>query len=466
MKQLLFSLFIFGCSVTINAQDVIPHVKGKVKISVEEGTFECDFTLSNLPKIDDYLIRLNAGMNLLHFRSLQPHDFLVGYEVSKHDSLSSGESIAYYFPDNTGKGKFLPNELQIRYVGKYPIANDTLENYSRYDWRGNIAFNGQTLRADGLQSAWYPYIYDAEKEIEYQKMTYDVEFECLDCTAMYVNGNVPVKGQKEVFKSEIPNEMALFFGKYDFYNDGKMIVLNPTFSEENIADFAGMIDQFETYYEGKTGITYSKPPVFVNTTPTTKHNAWLFVAYPTIYGIGWGDMGLGGLFNDLEERERFKQYIAHELGHYYFGTYKVFNASLGDMMSEGFAEYLSLKVVEDLQTKELYDQKVAEKMEYLDKLKIKPISKVHSITDIRNREILVYVYAPMLFLAIEKEIGKEKMWKWINTILVTKVDYTDYDFLLSTLKETLQDDQQLKLIEERYFSSRKCVENVVKRLEE
>jgi len=464
MKQLLFSLFILGNSVAINAQETLPHIKGTVKISVEQGTFECDFTLSNLPKIDDYLIRLNAGMNLLHFRSLQPHDFVVGYDVSKHDSLSSGESIAYYFPDNTGKGKFLPQELQIRYVGKYPIANDTLENYSRFDWRGNIAFNGSTLRADGLQSAWYPYLYDAEKEIEYQEMTYDVAIECLDCSSIYVNGKPPVKGQSAHLISDTPYELALFCGKYGFYNDGKVIVLNPTFSEENIADFAGMISEFEHYYEEKIGITYSEPPVFVNTTPTSKYHAWLFVAYPTIYGIGWGDNGLGGLFNDREERERFKQYIAHELGHYYFGTYKVFNATLGDMMSEGFAEYLSLKLVEDLQSKELYDEKVSEKIEYLDKFKTRPISKMNSISDIQNREIFVYVYAPMLFIAIEKEVGEEKMWKWINTILETKTDFTNYDFLEKTLREALQDEKQTQFIIDRYFSTQKSTQNVVKRV--
>lgn len=49
-----------------------------------------------------------------------------GFNKSEKDSTSTGESIAYYFSDNTGKGKFLPKELQFRYVGKFPVATDTI----------------------------------------------------------------------------------------------------------------------------------------------------------------------------------------------------------------------------------------------------------------------------------------------------------------------------------------------------
>ncbi len=446
------------------AQENAPHIKGKVKISIEEGTFECDFTLSNLPHIKDYLVRLNAGMNLLHFRSMKPNDFVLDYEISKYDSTSSGESHPYYFPDNTGKGKFLPRELRVRYTGKYPLATDTLENYSRHDWRGNIAFNGFSVRADGFQSAWYPYIYDAEKDVSYEEMTYDIEIECPDCATIYMNGNQPVKAQKTVLKSEEPYELALFCGKFDFVRNEKLILLNPTFSAENVADFSQMIGQFEQYYEKKIGIKFSEPPVFVNTTPTSKYNGWLFVAYPTIMGIGWGDFGLGGLFNNKADRDGFKQYFAHELGHYYFGTYKVFNSELGDMLSEGFAEYLSLKLVEDLQGKELYDKKIKEKMEYLDGYKTLPISKIKSITEIENREMFVYIYAPMMFVAIEKEIGKEKMWKWIKNILETKSEFSNYDFILETLRKTIQDEKKAQLIISNYFSAENSVENAVNRV--
>jgi hypothetical protein len=152
------------------AQENTPTLKGKVKISILEGTFECDLTIANIPKIQDYVIRLNSGMNLLHIKSKKPNEFVLGYRKSDKDSTSTGESSAYYFADNTGKGKFLPQELQFRYVGKFPVANDTIQNYTRQDWKGNIAFNGLSVRTDGRQSAWYPYLYDAKKDVSYEEM--------------------------------------------------------------------------------------------------------------------------------------------------------------------------------------------------------------------------------------------------------------------------------------------------------
>jgi hypothetical protein len=81
-------------------------------------------------------------------------------------------------------------------------------------------------------------------------------------------------------------------------------------------------------------IKFTEPPIFINTTPTAPKYGWLFVSYPTIMGIGYGNDGIGALFD--KKKDWYKQYIAHELGHYYFGTYKVLNSELGDMMSEGF----------------------------------------------------------------------------------------------------------------------------------
>lgn len=49
----------------LKAQDSIPLLTGTVNISIKEGTFDCDLTLSNIPRIQDYFIRINSGMNIL-----------------------------------------------------------------------------------------------------------------------------------------------------------------------------------------------------------------------------------------------------------------------------------------------------------------------------------------------------------------------------------------------------------------
>jgi len=466
MKQVFyfFTLFFFlSFSISVLAQENVPHLKGKVNISITKGTFDCDLTMSNIPQIQDYVIRLNSGMNLLNIRSRKPNDFVIYFEKSRQDSTAD-ESLAYYFPDNTGKGKFLPEEIQFRYVGKFPIANDTIENYSREDWKGNIAFNGYSVRTDGSQSAWYPYLYDIKNDISYYQVIYDIDFTCEDCSTIYINGSMPLNSTHAEFKSSVPYQLALFCGKFNFEDNGNIIILNPQFTKEQIQQFSKLIYSFKKYYEQKFDIQFNQSPVFVNTTPTSINNAWLFVSYPTIMTIGWGENGLGALFAKGETPEWFKQLIAHELGHYYFSTYKVFNSVLGDMMSEGFTEYMSLKLTEDLLGTELYNKKLADKFNQLDNYKPVPFAQVNSKANIENREIYVYYYAPVIFLAIEKEIGKDKMWNWLKTILGTKAEFTNYEFLISTLKNTLKDNEKFNMIEMTYFKNENSVENALNKL--
>ncbi|MCC9044577.1 hypothetical protein LNQ81_18060 [Myroides sp. M-43] len=191
----------------------------------------------------------------------------------------------------------------------------------------------------------------------------------------------------------------------------------------------------------------------------------MFVSYPSIYTIGWGDKGLKSLFNP-KIQNWYRPFIAHELGHYYFGTYKVFNSELGDMMSEGFAEYLSWQLTKDVLGKEIYNGIVSKKITALDKFKEKiiPFSKIKSQQEYLNRELYVYYYAPLLFEAIQKEIGDKQMWNWLRMILMTETDFTNYTFLCSTLKETLKDDKKFEEIKEKYFEGENSIKNAVNRI--
>lgn len=352
--------------------------------------------------------------------------------------------------------------MQFKYVGKFPVVTDTIVNYSRADWRGNIAFNEYSLRAEGVQGAWYPYLYDAKNDVTYEQMNYNLEIECVDCSTLYLNGNDPIHAQKATFLSEKPYELSLFCGNYEYINDGNLLLLNPTFAQDDIIDFSKLVGQYKNYYEEKLKIKFSEPPVFVNTTPTSPRFGWLFVSYPTIMGIGYGNLGLGALFD--KKQNWYEQLIAHELGHYYFGTYKVFNSELGGMLSEGFAEYLSLKLVEELKGKKSYNELLEEKFEILKTFNTLPISEINTIRDIEDRERFVYNYAPLMFIAVEQEIGSKKMWEWIVNILNTKTDYTNYDFLLSTLQTTLNDEKAVLKIVNKYFSSEQSMGNILSQI--
>ena len=65
ISKLLIVLFIANIQILI-AQ--IPHLTGEVKISILNGTIEGDLEYSNLPKLKNYSIWLNTGLNLRYFR--------------------------------------------------------------------------------------------------------------------------------------------------------------------------------------------------------------------------------------------------------------------------------------------------------------------------------------------------------------------------------------------------------------
>ncbi len=464
MKQNLIIpvLLAFLLLTNIYAQKKIPVLTGKVKISISEGTFECDLTLSDIPRIKDYFIRLNSGMNILHIRSKKPDDFLINYSKSCKDSLSTGESNAYYFGENSGKGKFLPESIEFKYVGKYPVVKDTIDNYCRKDWKGNIAFNQYSVRSDGLQSAWYPVLYDVTNDKVYEKVKYDIELICPDCSVLYVNGSAPVKSHSYNFKSDTPQELALFCGNYNFSKYKDTFFLNSGLTEAQIQNFGKLIESYKSFYAQNLKIPFDQSVCFIQTTPVSKNDAWMFVSYPTIMSIGWHN----GLKSIVEPKYQnlFRPFIAHELGHYYFGNYKIFNSPLGDMMKEGFAEYMSMILTRNLIGEDVYEKKLNRKIKILGNFNAKPFSKIKTDSEYNNRELYVYNFAPIIFLAIEKEIGEKTMWKWLNAILTTPTNFTDYDFLISTLRQTLNDDKKFNHLKTNFFESNKSLENAIDKL--
>ncbi len=464
MKQNLLILLLLTIPlINVSAQERTPILTGKVDISITEGTFECDLTLNNIPHIEDYFIRLNSGMNILHMRSKKPYNFLIYFRKSCNDSLSTGESNAYYFRDNSGKGKFLPESIQFKYVGKFPVVKDTIENYSRKDWKGNIAFNQKSVRSDGLQSAWYPILYDITNDKVLEKVKYDIKLTCSDCNTLYVNGNKPVKAKSYNFKSESPQELTIFCGNYEFSELNNTYFLNSGLDSKQIKEFGELINSYKKFYAQNLNIPFDQPVSFIQTTPTSKKDSWMFVSYPTIMSIGWQN----GLKNIVEPKYQkfYRPFIAHELGHFYFGTYKVFNSELGDMMSEGFAEFLSLKLTKKMIGVDVYKDKINEKIKNLKEFNPIPFAKIQSDSEYNNRQLYVYNYAPMIFLAIEKEIGEKQMWQWLNTILSTPTKFTDYNFLILTLQQILENDKKFNTLKAKYFESDKSLENAINKIE-
>ena len=455
-KPFFATLFFSLASLFLLAQDTIPHVQGKVVISVKKGTMECDLTLSNMPKLSDYYLRLNAGMNIRYIKNAEGNLPPLSYERSMQDTLSSGESLAYYIPSWTQNGKYLPHAIRFNYVGMYPVISDSS---SAQDWRGNIAFNGTTLRADGIQSAWCPILYDVKTDTRYEKVTYDLDVTCKDCKVIYLNGSTPVVGTHAKLKSSNAQDLTLFAGDFRSVAINGNYFLNADATDQQLRELERALHNYQGYLEQKIAIPYKGKAVYIQTTPVSKNNSWLFASYPTIVKVGWEE-GMKA-FANKKEGAGFMQYMAHELSHYYFGTYRNFNSPLGDMISEGFAEFLALHMTRTQVSDSLYQEKLRSKARALRNFKPLPMSRISSRNDYANRELYVYYYAPLIFSAIEKEIGQEHMWKWIKELLQSPTVFTNYHFIEQTLNKVVTDNKQFRQLVDKYLEAESSLQNAL-----
>jgi hypothetical protein len=461
---LFILLFIFVCS-PIHAQEIFPSLKGTVDISITNGTIKCDFTLTNIPQIKNYVIRINSGMNIRYFKDLQ-YGLPLYYDIDMRDTLSSGESTAYYLHENIGnKGRYLPKELEVKYTGMYPVVAASTSGYMSQDWRGNIAFNGYSVRADGYQSAWYPVLFDLDKQHRYEKVNYDVTIHCSDCKMLFVNGSRPERAKTWDFVSNIPHELAIYCGNYVATDINNTWILNPDMNKYEQKAFLNTINSYKEYYQKHLYIPFKGNMTFIQTTPTADPatHAFSFVASPAIINVGVGKYGLHGMF-DPSQGDGAKKTIAHELAHYYFGTYLRLNTEFGNVIDEGFAEYLSLHAVKNVIGNSNYDDMIKSKLAALKFFKGPPFSRIRKEDDYTVRELYLYYYTPIILIAIEKEIGEKSMWAWISNMLNSKVDYTNYEFFEKAFDEVIIDKTQASEIKNKYFNSDNALQHAIDEL--
>jgi hypothetical protein len=341
-------------SLPASSSELPMKLTGTIQISINNGTIDADFKLENIPELKNYLILLNPGFNVQYFRNQQD---TANYALDKIYTQGLNESFGYFIPDSTGEGKLLPSTIQFKYTGKFPVISGMDKASERGDWKGNIAFNGKTIRTDDFQTAWYPILYDVEKDKQYRELAYKIEVICLDCKSIYVNGNKPISGTQAVFKQDKPSLLTLFAGDYDFAERNGSYYLNSGLSEIQMSKLGALTASFEQYYKEKLSIPYGENIVYIHATPTSKQDSWFFVSYPSLVTINHDKAGLSSLLAN-----KFKPFIAHELAHYYFGDYRTFNSELGDMFQESFSEYLALKLTRQFIDDKTYYKNISKKL--------------------------------------------------------------------------------------------------------
>lgn len=414
---LLFLLLVSG-----TAFSQAPNLNGKVEIDMKTGQITCDFMLSKIPNLGkDYQIILNKGFNIKAIKDSNNNTLKYsGY----YAGTMRGEGLTYtpLFKDSIMVN---PKQLHITYTGAFPIYTDTL-NF--VDFKGLIAFNGKTMRAAD-QSKWYPIIYDVKNDRLIEQVSFNIEVKTRGAKTIFVNGDLPKSGPSATFKSDLAIAPMLFIGDYEVQKTNGALFLNTNMNNKQLTIFEQNIVEMKAYYSKNLKIPYDTKNVFIEHEPIEKFNkgrSWGFVAFPTIAfaGIKLGDM-IDEQNSKLKDSTDYP-FIAHEIGHYYFGNVLQPNSTLFWFFLESTAEYLSVKASEEKYGKAFAIKYFAERGKQLKNFKAKSLNAIKDMNEISGT--YRYSYGPFLLRGLEQIIGEKRMFKFLSTSLNAKNEATDYNF--------------------------------------
>lgn len=260
-------------------------------------------------------------------------------------------------------------------------------------------------------------------------MTYDIQVTVKGARTIFVNGDLPKPGPVANFKSTIAIAPLLFAGDYGIQKTDGALFLNTAMNDKQLAVFEQNIAEMKAYFFKALKIPYHTKNVFIEHSPVEKFNkgrSWGFVSFPVIAFAG---LKLGDLVD--EEHAKLKDstdypFIAHEIGHYYFGNVLQPNATLFWFFLESTAEYLSVKAAEEKFGKQFATLYFQSRGKQLKDFKAKPLNEIKDMNSISGT--YRYSYGPFLLRGLEQMIGEERMFKFLSTCLTTKNELTDFAF--------------------------------------
>ncbi|WP_263468986.1 hypothetical protein [Stenotrophomonas riyadhensis] len=146
---------------------------------------------------------------------------------------------------------------------------------------------------------------------------------------------------------------------------------------------------------------------------------WGFATWPTIAMSG----SIGNVADSLlaggEKADRRVQYIAHEMGHYYFGTLNRPQGPYFWVLLESSAEFLSIKALREISGDAAADRYIARLQSAIDKTD-KPLPAFDAIDGNSDLgELYRYGYGPLLLISLEKQVGEVKMQAFMRGLLAS-----------------------------------------------
>jgi hypothetical protein len=386
-----------------------PLTTGSVRLDIASGRVEGDVCMSSLPAASMGAFVLNAGLNVAR--------------VTDGDGKPVGFD-GWYAPDVNGEARVYTlaepaAKLCMQYVGAFPLypKHDALG-----DFKGMMAFNGDSARFTE-QSAWLPQAFDAKTRVRSSESRYDLQVDCNGCRFLYLNGSPAIEGAQGRFRSDKARPILLFGGSGPITRTAQVTILNETLPTAKVDALSRTVQQVADVHARYLGVPLADRPTFLRMVTLNQierdrqGSEWGFATWPTIAMSG----SIGNVADSLmaggEKAERRVQYIAHEMGHYYFGTLNRPQGPYFWVLLESSAEFLSIKALRGISGDASADRYIARLQSAVDKTDtpLQAFDTIDGSSDLGER--YRYAYAPLLLLSLEKQVGEAKMQAFMRVLL-------------------------------------------------
>lgn len=392
-------------------QVATPLTTGSVRLDIATGRVEGDVCLSNSPANAQGHFVLNAGLNVAQV--IDGEGKPVGFDGWYAPGVD-GEARVYTLAEPIAK-------ICVQYVGAFPLypKHDALG-----DFKGMMAFNGDSARFTE-QSAWLPQAFDPKARARSSQSRYDLQVNCAGCRFLYLNGSPAIEGAQGRFRSDTARPILLFGGSGPITRTAQVTILNETLPAAKVDVLSNTVQKVADVHSRYMGVPLADRPTFLRMVTLNQierdreGSEWGFATWPTIAMSGSIGNVADSLLTGGEQAERRVQYIAHEMGHYYFGTLNRPQGPYFWFLLESSAEFLSIKALRGISGDAAADRYVAGLQAAVNKLStpLPAFDAIDASSDLG--EMYRYAYAPLLLLSLEKQVGEAKMQAFMRGLLAS-----------------------------------------------
>jgi hypothetical protein len=448
---LAFVSCIFASGVVL-AEGADPHVEGELVLTMERGMLEGSLCVSGLAKADEYEFLLNRGLNLRAVRSSSDGDALA-YQ-GFFNAVGEGDATRY-----SVSGPFPGQVLCVEYVGAYPVYDVDAGERSTLDWKGQIAFDGNTVRA-AEQARFYPVLIDPESGAPLERVSFDIRVSCSACDAIYIGGADPVVGQHRArFHSDDPRALLLYAGSFPVFSTEDAHFLGAEVSPRVSVAINQEVSVIARTLERLVGIEYDDQPTLLSFASVSREHDlgevdWAFLTWPTIALSG--RRPFAALMEERDGELRLtpekQMLISHEMAHYYFGGRYMPRGPLMNFLMESTAEFLALLVIRELDGDARYETQLGLHYQQVASSTMVPLDQVERPPQLSGD--FPFRIGPLLLVVLSERIGEEVLMRALSTLILDSPrDLVAYSDFRSRLLAAGADKEALESFEKDCFSA-------------